>query len=216
MLGFELPDWFLAQGGIAWPLLLCSVVTLAVLAERALVLLALPALAPDHVHSAREQCRQPFEARRVRRFSWQQGVDLLRGHRGLSKAQREEVVGVWLLDARHYLQRRLRLLQLVGVLSPMLGLLGTVLGLLGMFAGIAESDVAVTPSVLADGLFQALYSTAWGLMVAIAALGGGQALGLLGTAYIERLQQLLNRCLLLLDGVDDARSGTAAERPLPA
>ena len=216
MWGYELPEWFAAQGGIAWPLLLCSVITLAVLLERALVLLLLPSLAARDLQFARQQCGQPLEPRRVRRFSWQQGVDLLRSHRGVSKLQREDLVSVWLLDARHYLQRRLRLLQLISVMSPMVGLLGTVLGLLVMFAGIAESDKAVTPSVLADGLFQALYSTARGLIVAIAALGGGQALGLLGTTYIERMQQLLNRCLLMLDGIGDEIPATTVERPVAA
>jgi biopolymer transport protein ExbB len=147
----------------------------------------------------------------VRRFSWQQGVDLLRRHARLDKARRDEVMGIWLMEVRHYLQRRLRLLQLIGVLSPMLGLVRTVLALLAMFSGIAGSDRAVTPSVLADGLFQALYSTAWGLSVAIAALGGGQALELLGGSYVARLQQLLNRCLLALDDIVEQPYGSRCE-----
>uniref|UniRef100_UPI00272A0227 MotA/TolQ/ExbB proton channel family protein n=1 Tax=Pseudomonas sp. TaxID=306 RepID=UPI00272A0227 len=132
----------------------------------------------------------------------QHGVFLLRTHCDLPRAQREELVGVWLMNVQQTLLRRLRLLQLIGVLSPMLGLLGTVLGMLGMFEGIAAAGGPVTPAVLADGLFQALYSTAWGLVIALPALGGGQALGLWAASHVERLQELLNRCMLAMDGLE--------------
>ena len=77
------------------------------------------------------------------------------------------MLGCWLLEERQRLCRYLRLLQLIGVLAPMLGLLGTVLGMVAMFADIAAVDQPVTPALLADGLWQALYTTIWGLFIAI-------------------------------------------------
>lgn len=199
----ELPAWFLAQGAVAWPLLLCSMLTLAILLERTFILLALPRLGERHCQTAARCCRDCASAgSSCTRLGWQHGVYLLRAHRDLPRPRREEVVGVWLVHVQQALQRRLRLLQLVGVLSPMLGLLGTVLGMLGMFQGMAADGGPVTPAVLADGLFQALYSTAWGLVIALPALGGGQALGLWAASHVERLQELLNRCMLAMDGLE--------------
>lgn len=199
----ELPAWFVAQGAVAWPLLGCSVITLALLLERAVTLLGLPALDERHCREAARQCRDCVnDGTFGEHVGWRHGVCLLRIHAQLPRAQREELLAVWLAHVQQKLQRRLRLLQLIGVLSPMIGLLGTVLGMLGMFQAIAASGGPVTPSVLADGLFQALYSTAWGLSVALLALGGGQALGLRCSSYVERLQQLLNRCMLAMDGLE--------------
>lgn len=202
MLRFELPSWFLAQGVIAWPLLACSVLTFALLLERGLTLLWLPRLRDQDWRRAAHQCLQiqdmPVAGNRA---GWRHGVSLLQAHTHLSRTQREELLSVWLAHLQQQLHRRLRLLQLIGVLSPMLGLLGTVLGMLAMFQAIAADGGPVTPGVLADGLFQALYSTAWGLLIALPALGGGQALGLCCSSYIERVQQLLNRCLLAMDGL---------------
>ncbi|PAU86213.1 biopolymer transporter ExbB [Pseudomonas sp. WN033] len=207
----ELPSWFLAQGAVAWPLLMCSILTLALLLERVVTLAGMPGLGERDCREAARQCRdcssnEPDAAR----LGWRHGVCLLRVHSHLPRGQREELLGVWLVHVQQRLQRRLRLLQLIGVLSPMLGLLGTVLGMLGMFQAIAGDGGPVTPGVLADGLFQALYSTAWGLLIALPALGGGQALGLWSSSYVERLQQLLNRCMLAMDGLEpDAVVGTS-------
>jgi biopolymer transport protein ExbB len=64
-------------------------------------------------------------------------------------------------------RKRLALISLIGTLSPLLGLFGTVWGLVVMFKGIAHSQQAVTPALLADGLWGAMYSTVAGLAIAI-------------------------------------------------
>ena len=91
---------------------------------------------------------------------------------------------------------------LIAALGPMLGLLGTVLGMLEMFSTIAGQNTAVTPALLADGLWQALYTTVWGLLIAIPALAAGQGFALWAERYLEGVQALLNRCQLALDGLD--------------
>lgn len=64
-------------------------------------------------------------------------------------------------------RKRLALISLIGMLSPLLGLFGTVWGLVVMFRDIAHSQQAVTPALLADGLWGAMYSTVVGLAIAI-------------------------------------------------
>ncbi|MDG4871030.1 MotA/TolQ/ExbB proton channel family protein, partial [Guyparkeria sp. 1SP6A2] len=64
---------------------------------------------------------------------------MLLAHHDFSKGLREDTAGIWLQDKRHQLHSGLRLLSLIGAISPLLGLLGTVLGLIEMFKGVALS-----------------------------------------------------------------------------
>lgn len=65
------------------------------------------------------------------------------------------------------LERRLVVLSTTAQLAPLLGLLGTVLGLIRVFLTILEKAPLVQAGNLADGMWQALLTTAAGLVVAI-------------------------------------------------
>ena len=67
------------------------------------------------------------------------------------------------------LRRYLRLFNGIATISPLLGLLGTVLGMITAFNEIASSDAMGRPEQLANGISQALLTTAGGLSVAIPA-----------------------------------------------
>ena len=62
---------------------------------------------------------------------------------------------------------RLSYLALIGNIATLVGLLGTVWGMVASFMVIASSDVAPKPSVLAQGVSQALVTTVLGLLQAI-------------------------------------------------
>lgn len=82
---------------------------------------------------------------------------------------REEVERV----ANQYLERLrsyLRGLEVIGTLSPLLGLLGTVLGMIEAFQQLEMAGNRVDPAVLSGGIWEALLTTAAGLVVAIPAL----------------------------------------------
>ncbi len=68
------------------------------------------------------------------------------------------------------LRRYLRVLNGVATVSPLLGLLGTVVGMIRAFNDIATSNAMGRPELLANGISQALLTTAAGLSVAIPAL----------------------------------------------
>lgn len=81
----------------------------------------------------------------------------------------------------------IRLLELIAMISPLLGLLGTVLGMIQSFQELEMAEGAANASVLAGGIWQALLTTAAGLLVAIpAAVGAG-----LLSARIESAAQLI-------------------------
>ncbi|MEM1432153.1 MAG: MotA/TolQ/ExbB proton channel family protein [Pseudomonadota bacterium] len=86
--------------------------------------------------------------------------------------------------------RGLRLLELIGLIAPLLGLLGTVLGMIQSFRSLELAAGSANASILAGGIWQALLTTAAGLIVAIPALIGATILASrveAGTLAIERV-----------------------------
>lgn len=67
------------------------------------------------------------------------------------------------------MNRLLRLLEVIAMVSPLLGLLGTVLGMIQSFQELELAQGSANASVLAGGIWQALLTTAAGLIVAIPA-----------------------------------------------
>ncbi len=67
------------------------------------------------------------------------------------------------------LEKNMSTLSTISSVAPLLGLLGTVTGMIGSFGKIATGGVG-NPELLADGISQALVTTAAGLFVAIPAL----------------------------------------------
>ncbi len=72
--------------------------------------------------------------------------------------------------ATNTLRRYLRVINGVATVTPLLGLLGTVVGMIRAFNNIATADAMGRPERLAEGISEALLTTAFGLTVAIPAL----------------------------------------------
>ncbi|MDZ7801516.1 MAG: MotA/TolQ/ExbB proton channel family protein [Trueperaceae bacterium] len=79
------------------------------------------------------------------------------------------------LEEEQRLSHGLRSLATVAQISPLMGLLGTVTGMIIAFAEISQQGTG-NPAALADGIGQALVTTAAGLIVAIPALIGQNVL----------------------------------------
>jgi Biopolymer transport proteins len=69
----------------------------------------------------------------------------------------------------HELEKFLNSLGTIASITPLLGLLGTVIGMIKVFAAITAHGVG-DPAVLAEGISQALITTASGMSVAIPSL----------------------------------------------
>ena len=92
--------------------------------------------------------------------------------KGMAKGfVREKAEEVSLIEVPK-MERNLSFLSSIAQVAPLMGLLGTVFGIITAF-GIIESKSsasgAVSPADLAGGIKEALYATAFGLMVAIPA-----------------------------------------------
>ncbi|NCO20422.1 MAG: MotA/TolQ/ExbB proton channel family protein [Rhodobacterales bacterium] len=93
----------------------------------------------------------------------------------------------------------LRLLELIAMVSPLLGLLGTVLGMIEAFRELSMAEGSANAALLASGIWQALLTTAAGLIVAIPA---AMAAGLLG-ARVERAGQQAEAAVGRLFAIED-------------
>ncbi|MCD4783609.1 MAG: MotA/TolQ/ExbB proton channel family protein [Candidatus Eremiobacteraeota bacterium] len=67
------------------------------------------------------------------------------------------------------LERFVSILGTIAVISPFLGLLGTILGIIKAFNNIAQQGTTGA-AVIAQGIYEALYTTAAGLIIAIPAV----------------------------------------------
>lgn len=69
----------------------------------------------------------------------------------------------------HKLEKNLSLLASIAGIAPMLGFLGTVLGMIQAFMAMSQTSTPVTPQLLAGGIYEAMITTAAGLVVGIIA-----------------------------------------------
>lgn len=71
----------------------------------------------------------------------------------------------------YQLEKRMNWLATIASVAPLIGFTGTVTGMIRAFMDIQSLQGNVNPSVLAGGIWEALITTAAGLIVGIIALG---------------------------------------------
>lgn len=84
------------------------------------------------------------------------------------------------------LEKNLSLLATISGVAPMMGFLGTVTGMIQAFIAIAQEEGAVSPKLLSEGIYQAMITTAVGLLVGIVAYLGYNFL-------VARVQKIIHK-----------------------
>ena len=154
-------------GWMMWPLLVVSILALAVIVERFLLYAACPL--PDDA-LRREMLKASGSGDLGVVAARMGGVPLLRPFAALLAGaclQRDAALGLAGEQILEQLERRLGLLAAIARLAPLMGLLGTVSGMITIFSRLAHAAGGVDLSMLADGIWQALLNTASGLSIAI-------------------------------------------------
>ena len=161
-----------ASGWPIWPLLLASILAVAIIIERAWTLRRKRINPPGLLDSVLEELRRgasPLElAQRLEGHS-PLGRVLAAGLRNYGSSR--EVMKEAIEDAgrvvAHELERYLTALGTIAAISPLLGLLGTIVGMIEIFA--SQSAAGANPQQLAHGISVALNTTRLGLIIAIPA-----------------------------------------------
>ena len=170
-----MPVWSIieAAGWPIWPLIIASIIALALIFERLWSLrqsVVAPAGLVDQVLAEFRQSGVTPEllARTAQRGPLGRilaaGLANVKSPRPVMKEAIEEVGRV----VTHELERFLTTLGTIAAMSPLLGLFGTVIGMIEIFG--SQTASASNPIQLAHGISIALYNTAMGIIVAVPAL----------------------------------------------
>ena len=163
-----------AGGFLMWPILACSIVSMAIIAERFWSLRE-SKIAPTNLVANVWQWHksEQLDAKRIQalRINSPLGMILAAGllnRKHSREIMKESIEEVGRLVA-HNLERFLNTLGTISSITPLLGLLGTVIGMIKVFTVITSQGIG-DPSVLSEGISEALLTTAAGLSVAIPSL----------------------------------------------
>jgi biopolymer transport protein ExbB len=186
----NLLDMMFKGGVIMWPILACSLVGAYVVIERYLVLRKARVDVSEFMRKLRslfhrgeisavltycEEKNAPV-ANIIRRGLLKHGAGPEKVREAIENAGRDEV---------YHLEKRLALLATVAGVAPMLGFLGTVTGMIAAFHAVEIAGGVVSPGDLAGGVWEALVTTAFGLIVGIPAL-------FIYNYFVTRVQQFVH------------------------
>ncbi|MFH2044373.1 MAG: MotA/TolQ/ExbB proton channel family protein [Pseudomonadota bacterium] len=186
---------FFSKGGICmWPILLCSVISLAIFIERLIRIGKMRKRGQGLEYKVAEKLKNRDD----------QNAFAIAGQsnspigRVLVKAlevkdQDRETIETVIVHATDEevqgLSRYLQALATMGNIVPMMGLLGTVMGMIKAFMVIQEMGGKVNSSVLAGGIWEAMLTTAFGLAVALPIVVAHSYLLSMVNGYESRIQQ---------------------------
>jgi biopolymer transport protein ExbB len=204
-LGYDAPMWEMMRAGgpLMWPIILCSVIALAITLERVWSLQRSHVVPADALPQAsRLLSAETIDDRALEslRASSPLGRVLATVVTDRELARDERIARIQEVGRHeaHALERYLNTLGTVASVAPLLGLLGTVTGIIRAFS-VLESGVVTQPDVLSGGISEALVTTAAGLLVAIPALIAHRSLrGHIDSLVIEMEKQAL--ALLVVRG----------------
>jgi biopolymer transport protein ExbB len=172
-------DLLLKGGILTWPILGCSIIAWTLFFERFLYYRAAARINRQWLNAIYQlvsrgkfaEARSMLSAKEKGRAAEPTPAErILREGLAVDPTDRETLE----LVLSHSVDRELKLLErhlgtmaTLGNIAPLLGLLGTVFGMIKAFMAVQELGGRVNASVLAGGIWEALLTTAYGLVVAI-------------------------------------------------
>ena len=164
----------LSGGIIIWPIILLSIISLAIVLEKLWNLardIIIPRNLTENLISLVSD--DSLSEKKIKKMSNDSVLGNIFAHlireKNKDKASlrlKAEEVGKFEVNR---LEQYLSLLGTIATVSPILGLLGTVMGMINIFSNLLESNLG-SVSPLAGGIAEALVTTAAGLFVAIPTL----------------------------------------------
>ena len=164
---------FLAKGGVlVIPILLCSVMALAIFVERMVRFAKIDIRGTGLAETIAKLLKQgnreealeaATESQSPMGRVLTQAIDV----KDQDRDTLETVIAHAMDDEVRDLSSYVQALATIGNIAPLLGLLGTVIGMINAFIVIQEMGGKVNAAVLAGGIWEALLTTALGLAVAL-------------------------------------------------
>jgi biopolymer transport protein ExbB len=193
-----------AGGGFMWPIVLCSVVAVAIILERLWALQSNRVIPRDLSQKVwnwveADQISDKLIAALRQNSPLGQLLAIGIANRDRPRALMVERMQDAGRHVVHDLERFLNSLGTIAAVSPLLGLLGTVAGIIHAFNAITANGIG-DPRVLSGGIGEALITTAAGLSVAIPSLIAYRFL----RGKVERLVVRMEKeAMQLVDALDE-------------
>ena len=164
-------EYVLAGGWLMAPLLLCSVLAMVIVLERAWRLRRSQVLPRGLIEQVSAWAQQrELDHKHIESLRQNSPLGQVLAAALVNRDRAREVVKEAVEDTGrhvvHELERFLNTLGTIAGISPLLGLLGTVIGMIKVFSAIMQVGVG-DPAPLAGGISEALITTAAGLTIAI-------------------------------------------------
>ena len=164
-------EYVLAGGWLMAPLLLCSVLAMVIVLERAWRLRRSQVLPRGLIEQVSGWAQQrELDHKHIESLRQNSPLGQVLAAALVNRDRAREVVKEAVEDTGrhvvHELERFLNTLGTIAGISPLLGLLGTVIGMIKVFSAIMQVGVG-DPAPLAGGISEALITTAAGLTIAI-------------------------------------------------
>ena len=192
-----------ASGWPIWPLLLASVIAVALIIERLVTLrrsrIAPPGLLDKVLADLRQKDVSGEMANRVAAHS-PLGKVLAAGLRNVNSSREvmKEAIEESGRVVAHELERFLTTLGTIAAISPLMGLFGTIVGMIDIFA--SQSAAGTNPQQLAQGISTALNSTGLGLIIAIPATIFWRHFRALVDSFVIEMEQQAIRLVEVVHG----------------
>lgn len=162
-----------AAGWPIWPLLIASIIAVALIIER-FITLRTNKIIPDGLleKAVAAYQRQGITAELVAGLAKDSPLGQvlaagLRNHKSSRDVMKDAVEEAG-RSVTHELERFLTTLGTIASISPLMGLFGTVVGMIEIFG--SQGPTGGSPTQLAHGISVALYNTGFGLVIAIPAM----------------------------------------------
>jgi len=177
---FTLLELFQMGGIIMWPLLFFSIAAIAISIERLIYLLYhnlrlddLTAQVSEYIKNGKyKDAIQYLSGLKKRRMGARIFLALLmRSSPGanFSEHRAERAAETEAMNCVNSLENGFSFLVAIGSIAPLTGFLGTVTGMISAFRAIAEAT-EVNAQIVASGIYEALITTVFGLIIAIVAM----------------------------------------------
>ncbi|HJW50747.1 MAG TPA: MotA/TolQ/ExbB proton channel family protein [Burkholderiaceae bacterium] len=189
-------------GWPVWPLILASVLALALIIERAVALRRVRILPSGLLDDVLGLVRkQPVSREIVTKLEANSPLGrvlaaALRNDRTMREGAIQQVEAAGATVANR-LTKNLTLLGSIGSIAPLLGLFGTVIGMIHIFA---SQQAGSSPQELARGISIALYCTAFGIIVAVPAVLAHRYFRRLVEDYLVDMEEQAERLLEVVYG----------------
>ena len=200
-------------GPVMWLIAMCSVVSLSVILEKIFYFLSIPMNSQDFkirvfdlikqnkLKDAVLLCEQsPFPVAKIIKagvLKFGSSRDILREDMGSA--------GHW---ETSILERNLAILSTVSHIAPLLGLLGTVIGMTNSFYIIQSRAAALNPVTqgdIAGGIWQALLTTIFGLVVAVPTTLAFNFFVVRVNHYVDEMERTASELINLLSQLSESR-----------